>query len=352
MKKNPMGIAIAVVLVLFFLLFGWMGYAHAAGLTGIVYTASVGKGYDNNWEVAACTLYVQRYPHIDSVFKFAMARNNVDTLSYFKVITPSQINPDYEPHAWGRITTTLGLRVPVDVEKAVSMLTVDSARSSNASVVLDSASLAAIIAAINSGAAGLGDYPETLFVYDSAQSAVVMGARLLVFAPDTGSYQNSSGPQYTDIFGKAIYSLDSGTYPVAISSQGYFQAGAYSLIHVTAPGGRDTVFVYGFSPTSPPTSAECNVVVFTNDPGSLAYVSIKESDHQDTSGVVLSPTVDVTPADINGTIQLTLPRSASTRQHSKWKIQVRDSYNNTMISVDDYEVPDQTIDTLLVEEEN
>ena len=212
---------------------------------------------------------------------------------------------------------------------------------------MDYDSIAAIVAAAVAG--GSGDFPESLFVYDSLQDAIVVAATVAVKNTDTSAYAPSTGPQRTDVFGKAVFNLDAATYPVAVKAQGYFQASAYQLVTVAGPGGRDTVFVYSYV-FIPPTGSDSTLIVcFTNDPNATAIISIIETDgNQDTSGVALTSYVDVATADMNGTIQFSLPRTAGTRQKTQWRIDVKDSFNKTMISVPKYIVPNQAIDTLLV----
>ena len=358
MRNKAYLIAGLVALALFFGLFGTM--AHAQPLTNYDLLFRFNRSYDSWTLDSAYALVLDGSVASDSGLRVPYDTlrygGRKDTLTFVVSVSATTISKVHNPSVMMCVyPSTMAGKPFCEVQPIAHMIhSADTARSANASLVIDSASLAAIIAAINAGLGGNGDYPETLFVYDTLQDALVMGARVAVFAPDTGSYQNSSGLQATDLFGKVIYSLDAGTFPVAISSQGYFQEGAYQLVNVAGPGGRDTVWVYSLT-FNPPSGADSTLLlIFTDAPLGAVATFTPDYNTQDSSDVLLRADIVTKKADANGVIQVTLPRTSSTRNKRVYDIEVKTTGQRATIMLhrDDYVIPDVAIDTLRVRDED
>jgi hypothetical protein len=205
------------------------------------------------------------------------------------------------------------------------------------------------------GATNFGSEPWRVHVVDTTGgvNTLVNGAKVSVW---NNGLSSMYGIGYTGTSGYVYFAADSASgtnsYRVSASLPGLlFSDSAYYTMSKSLGAEVDTIFCYRMSISVPTGSDSCNVLIFTNDPNAVAYATSKEANFQDTSGVALSPTVPAAPAGLDGTIQLRLPRTAATRQGSKWQIEVRDGYDRQMLKVDDYEVPNQVLDTLLVSEE-
>ena len=91
------------------------------------------------------------------------------------------------------------------------------------------------------------------------------------------------------------------------------------------------------------------MTIFTNDANAYATFELLGSMHQDTLGVGLNPYVATVAANGSGTIEQPLPRSAATRQGSKWKITVKSGRGQTIFVEDNYTVPSAVRDTVLID---
>jgi len=259
-----------------------------------------------------------------------------DSLARYCIITQGDLDADYNPA--GYTVWFLDGREPLrDNAPQITALGI------SATATVDYDSIAALIAA---GAAGSGSEPVILYVIDSTNDAIVPYAKVVVRSADTSSIE---GILTATVGGFAAFSLDSlASYPVDVAASGFYMQTAYQLVTVPVGGFTDTLYVYARSFTPPAGGDSCAVVIFTNDAGATAHISIIETDgNQDTSGVALTTHVEVAAADAFGTIQFSLPRTASTRQKTQWRIDVRDGFNKVMLSVPKYTVPNQAIDTLL-----
>jgi hypothetical protein len=375
-KISPAVIAGILFLVGFFVVFGFPFNAHAVTTSGYYVLTTIDRGYDT-WTVDSVRLFVTggwNTGNPDSAKWFAMAMvepqtstwpTQFDTLARYAVVTPGNLDPDYAPACYAIWFLDQGgtklqrrdntLQISDRVTYADTLRT-NALLSATIDYALLGDSVDAQLSGTHGGGSwgsiqGTGIFSDSIRVLRRSDSSGIGAGAVVWLRPNNGGDNLAS---LTDPNGFAAFAVDGDTFLVFAWAVGFQQEITPDTNGVSSINTMDTVWMADISSIFiPPAGGDsCIVVVFTNDPGALAYVSIKESDHQDTSGVVLSPTVDVASADANGTIQILLPRSASTRQHSKWKIEVRDSYNKTMISVDDYVVPDQSIDTLLVEEEN
>jgi len=195
---------------------------------------------------------------------------------------------------------------------------------------------------------GTGFNTCSLFVKDTTNDAIVVGALLVAKTEDTSAFIGGERPTGAD--GSAIFVLDNSTtagYPILVSASTFLTETPYQLVGVTGPT-VDTIFVYAFVISPPAGPDSCNVTIFTDDPDATASFEIVEAQHQSTSGIGLNPYVAIAQADVNGIIVQLLPHTAATRQQTKWKITVKNGRQMVMFTEETYEVPTQSVDTVTV----
>jgi len=330
-----------------FLVVGLVDNAHAQPTTNYEVGTCFSRGFDS-WTIDTCFFIlfdgtIAADTGIAVTIDTAQYAGRTDSLCFSVHLNATTINKARNP--WGLFIADLsdGRRIHDRVDFSHVIHAVDTARESFATATVDYDSIAALIAA---GAAGSGSEPVILYVIDSTNDAIVPYAKIVVRSADTSSIE---GILAATVGGFAAFSLDSlASYPVDVAASGFYMQTAYQLVTVPVGGFTDTLYVYARSFTPPAGGDSCAVVIFTNDAGATAHISIIETDgNQDTSGVALTTHVEVAAADAFGTIQFSLPRTASTRQKTQWRIDVRDGFNKVMLSVPKYTVPNQAIDTLL-----
>ena len=246
-----------------------------AQLTSTFFTANVGRGYDQGWEVDSVVFVYQRYPHDESLFTIKMTQNTtVDTHSYYAAIAPASYNVNFTMNAWAlAYLSTFSYPVPIDVQPApFQTFSVDTMYGGvTATATVDTAAVARTVWApiaeggvglaartVTSSASGTGVYSDSLKVLRTSDSTGIgAGATVWLRPNDGGNYLTD----LTDANGVAEFSVDADTFIV------YVWASGYQL--VTSPdtngvANKDTVYTVWMSATvaSSPSSAALAGVTF------------------------------------------------------------------------------------------
>ena len=185
-----------------------------------------------------------------------------------------------------------------------------------------------------SGTGGTGAFADTIFAYDSANSAMLQSIRLIVRAPDTATLAAGTAPQTTVAAGYAIFALDAETYPVNAAGTGYAMSTAYELETVAA-NQRDTVFMFPVSAASP-SAANLTAVTFNFFDGTgdsiknvVLQYNLDATDvafHYDSTKIIDPSTVFEARSDASGQVTINIIPNDSLylpgyrEGQTKWKI--------------------------------
>jgi len=249
-----------------------------AALTSTFFTAYVGRGYDQSWEVDSVNLVYQRYPHDESLTVVAMTQNTVgDTLSFYRAVAPGSYNPGYTLNAWAlAYITTLSYPIRIDVHPApFQVISVDTLRTDvSATVSVDSTDFAYVwndnitslaSRTVTSSATGVGAHSDSIRILNYADSTPIGAGVQIWLRPNDGG---SNLTNTNDANGWANFSVDADTFLVYVWTPGYQQRVTPDTNRVP---NKDTTFTMYMNATSAAAAASPGLTPvafnFFNDTG-------------------------------------------------------------------------------------
>lgn len=207
---------------------------------------------------------------------------------------------------------------------------------------------------VGAGLSGSGEFICSLFVLDTSNGALVVGAAVQVRDEDTAAFLG--GQQATDVGGFVVYALDNTSangYAVSLTASTFFVETAYQLIEVSG-NTVDTLRVYVYAVVQPATNDSSVITVFTKVPFAQLEAEPNAQTIQMKNGNFVSTAVRTAEANSDGVISISLPRTDSTNQKVKWTITVKDTQSppQQMVRVKNFKVEAVNFDTLITSNRN
>ena len=252
---------VIVITLLFGLLFaGPIAERGESQLTSTFFTTSVSRGFDDSWEVTACSLFWQRYPHDESLTVAQMIQNTTgDTHSYYFAIAPASYNKNFTLNAWARAYLTDGRDVDLVVHAApFQTISVDTMYGDVTAVAtVDSTDFAYVWNAnitplasrtVTSSASGTGVYSDSIRILRTSDSTGVGAGATVWLRPNDGG---DNLTDLTDANGWSEFSVDADTFIVYFWATGYQMQTIPDTNRVANADTTDTVWVVATTAAAP-----------------------------------------------------------------------------------------------------
>lgn len=188
----------------------------------------------------------------------------------------------------------------------------------------------------------------SLFVVDSTNDVIVVGASLTMFTEDSSTQIGGSRP--TGATGAAIFSLNNTTgsgYAVVLSASSFRTETAYQLFPVSGAT-VGSVYVYDFIPTVP-TGDDSITLVFNvpNQDWRLKVIPLLQQEgHKDTAGVLIDDAPQYAQADGDGIIQWVVLRSTAADPPLPYQLVIYHKDDSRQLLDLRYITPDQSTVTV------
>jgi hypothetical protein len=194
---------------------------------------------------------------------------------------------------------------------------------------------------------GWAAYPETIVILDDESQAAVGNARIRVNNVNGITTRVVNAP--TNVNGKRLLYLDTASYQIIVTADGYEQK--VDTITVTTTAKSDTIQLSQFNPGMPSSPDKCRVYIYTQDilGQRVAGAKFKASpvgggNWVDSSGVIVIPNTMETAADTNGYAYLDLYMSSYVKNADgdsmKYNIEIwKQGYPRTY-KLQSYVIPD------------
>ena len=340
--------------------------ANAVVTSGYYVLSTISRGYDT-WTVSSCSLYVvggwngSTLQTLDSARKYTTFmvdppnltdENERDTLARWAIVTPGDLDQDYNPVFYFVWHLSDG-RTIRDDKPIVHMISyADYLRTAVAAVAtVDYDAMDSVLSGSHGpglwgSSGGTGVNVVRIYVRDTVGGVNVSNMPMLVYNSDAVTIE---GWGITNVTGYFDFSLNDGTYLARVSTPPFYLMATANDTIVVSGATQDTAEVYSFSPTMPGGADTCVIVIYTNVPYCEGFFKIDQPQKGpllSSSGVYLDKNEFNRTADANGIIQAALVVGSSTTPECTYHILVKNTKGKELAEWNQYEVPDSTTATL------